>query len=481
MLPDEERAKRWNRQLPQSPDAERGLLCCFINRPSLIDDYGDMPVETFCNPVHRTIFETLRGINAQNIGVDLITLTQRLEDKGLLDQVGGAAGVTDISIFTPSASLHRDYAGILREKWVRRRMLSMAEVVETAARSEDDSGDIEQLVAICEESALKLRAETESKTQDSVQHCEKATIAALDHIEMIYQKRGKVIGLATGFVDVDRMTGGLQGPRLYVIGGLPGSGKTAAALQIAEHVALDQDSPVLTFTQEMGSMELMVRALCRRSGIDLQRVRDGFLGKTDLKNLLASTEQLSKSRLFLDETPGLTTAQFRARCRTHAIKNKIKLIVVDYLQLMRGVSKSAKDNRQQEIAEISGTLKAVAKELHLPVIVLAQLKRDAEDRKGPPKLADLRESGAIGQDADFVGLLHALDDKKKTAKSGKNSADLDDDEDDAPEPEFNTIFNVVKQRQGPVGEIKLRFVKKYTRFEDVTKALYSNNEEARQH
>lgn len=479
---DDERRARWNKQLPQSQDAEKGMLCCCLLNPALLDAYGDFPVEIFCHPSHREIFETMREINAQNIGLDLITLTQRLDDKGRLAAVGGAAEITQLSYFTPSASLHHDYAAILREKWVRRRMLAMAQKIEAEAYGEDGSGDIELIVARVEEAAMKLRGETETRKEDPVQHCGPAVMAALDHLEAAYAKRGGIMGLSTGLHDVDRMTDGLQGPRLYVFGGLPGSGKTALALQIAEDVAIEQQKEVLFFTQEMSGDELMIRTLCRRAEIDLQRVRDGFMGRNDIPKLSRIAAEVTGGKMFIDETAGLTTAQFRARCRAHKLKHGTKLIVVDYLQLMHGVSKAARDNRQQEIAEISGTLKAVAKELKIPVIVLAQLKRDAEDRKGPPKLADLRESGAIGQDADFVGLLHSLEDKKKPAK-GVNAAkvDSDDDGDEDEAPKFNTMLNVVKQRQGPVGEVKLRFVKQYTRFENITAKTYSNNPEERQH
>jgi len=482
-LVDSERRERWNRQLPQSGDAEKGMLGSYLRSPALLDTYGDMPVEAFCHPVHREICEVMRETHPLNIGLDQITLSQRLEDKGRLDAVGGPVAIAELFLFVPTGGNHRYYADIIREKWVRRRMIAMAEKIAAEAYSEEGAGEIELLVARVEETAMKLRGETESQKAEPVQHCQSAVDGALDHLEAAYAKRGGIMGLSTGITDLDRMTDGLMGPRLYVLGGLPGSGKTSLALQIAEHVAVEQAKETLIFTQEMGKVELMARTLCRRAEIDLQRLRDGFMGKHDISNIIRKADEMMKSKLFLDETPGLTTAQFRARCRAHKIKHGTKLVVVDYLQLMHGVSKAARDNRQQEIAEISGTLKAVAKELNIPVIVLAQLKRDAEDRKGPPKLADLRESGAIGQDADFVGLLHAIEEKKKgkTGKAAKADSSLDDDDEGGDDtPNHNTILNVVKQRQGPVGEIKLQFTKKYTRFENVTTKLYSGNSEERQ-
>lgn len=468
MALEEERKPRWNRQLPQSSDAEKGLLSSFMLSAQLLDTYGDLPEEAFCHPAHRQIYEIMREINAKNFGVDLITLTQALDDKGLLDGVGGAQALTEIFTFVPTASNHPYYAQILREKWVRRRMLAMAEHISAQAFSEAEGHEVEMLVACCEEAALKLRSDTDARRQDPVQHCGPAVMAAADHMEAAFKKRGGIMGIPTGLEDLDRSTDGLQGPRLYVFGGLPGSGKTSLALQIAEHVAMEAGKETLIFTQEMSSVELMVRTLCRRANIDLQRTRDGFMGAHDIPNVCRQAAEVTKSKLFLDETAALTTSQFRARARAHKMRHDTKLIVVDYLQLMKGVSKAARDNRQQEIAEISGTLKAVAKELNIPVIVLAQLKRDAEDRKGPPKLADLRESGAIGQDADFVGLLHPLEEKKKS------------DEDDEPEPDHNTTLNIVKQRHGGIGPIPLRFIKQYTRFESCTTKLYSNNPNERQ-
>lgn len=449
-------------QMPQALDAEKGLLGSILLGSLLRDELLQKPDDIFWHPAHREVFVTIREMVAANKPVDLISVTQELEDRGRLQTVGGAAGITELFTFVPTAANASYYAQILWEKWVLRLMRQIS--ADVFDLSTDQEANVEAQLGRVEELLLNLRKRTENNRKDPVQPCHQAVMDALDQLELVYEKRGKTVGLATGIFDLDRMTSGLQGPRMYVFGGLPGAGKTALALQIAEHVSLDLNVPTLCFTQEMSSMELMVRALCRRSEIDLQRVRDGFMGRHDISNLVQQADRLSKSRLFLDETPGLTTAQFRARARAAKLRYGIGLIVIDYLQLMVGVSKAAKDNRQQEITEISGTIKAVCKELNIPIIVLAQLKRDAEHRKSAPKLADLRESGSIGQDADLVGLLQS---------------DAADDEQEMNDGDDVTL-HIVKQRQGPIGPIKLRFIKKYTRFENVTEKFVSNNQEKRQ-
>lgn len=465
-------------RLPWAEDAERGFISSMLQRPSLIDDHEDFPLESIHHPPRRMVLEVMREMSALNMPVDQVTLTQRLEDKGLLQEIGGAAEVTDLFLFVPTPSNVKHYSEIVREKWVRRQMLVMAKEISDLAYEEVD--EVETLVARCEESALSLRTATEKKGRDTVRQCQEATMAALDHVEVMYKHRGRLLGLGTGLADLDRMTGGLQGPNMYVIGGLPASGKTSLAMQIAEHVVVEEGKPVLVFTQEMSSEQLMVRMMCGRARVNLQRVRDGFLAKTDVPNLVREADLMVKSKLFLDETPAMTTAQLRSRARAALVRNKIKLIVIDYLQLMKGVTKSARDNRQQEIAEISGCIKAVAKELNIPVVVLAQIKREAEERRGAPKLSDLRESAAIGQDADFVGLLWCPEFKPKKATPKKKDV-VAEEEDEDDEPQHNTELCVVKHRNGPVGEIKLNFEKEYTRFKGLTKALYSNNPENRQH
>ncbi len=454
-----------------SEAAERGFLAGFLLEPKFLDEYGDFPPETLYSRVNAMLLEVMRDMAAKNEPLNLVSFTVRLEKIGILNEVGGAAAISELYAFVPTGSNHAYYAGIIRENWVRRRIVGLSRLLHDIAYQAEN--DTENLLSQCEAAVIGLRGETEAKKGDSIQQCGPALIAALDHLDVVYKSRGGVIGLPTGIIDWDRMTGGMMGGDMITIAGRPSHGKSALGMQVAEHNAIDLKNPTLVFSCEMPNLQLMLRSLCSRANINLQRVRDGFMGKNEMLRISSKAGQISGCPLYLDDTAGLSTAQFRSRARQAKVRHGIKLIVVDYLQIMQGSSKRAKENRQQEIAEISGTIKQVAKELNIPIIVLAQLNRDAEDY-AQPKLSHLRESGSIEQDSDQVALIHRLD-KAKAKKPAKNQ---DEDED---ERDHNSLLLLEKQRNGPTGPIKLKFIKEHARFENVTKDLYSNNEERRQH
>jgi len=259
----------------------------------------------------------------------------------------------------------------------------------------------------------------------------------------------------TGFTDFDKMTTGLHEGEMVVIAARPSVGKTSLAMNIAEHVAMDVGKAVAVFSLEMSSQQLVQRILCSRAKVDLQRVRNGFLSERDFPNLTAAASQVAAAKMFIDDTPGLTVTELRAKARRMKSQHDIQLIVIDYLQLLRSMSRRAQDNRQLEISEISSGIKALAKELNLPIIVIAQLNRQPDTRAkegGRPRLSDLRESGSIEQDADLVGLLvrpdyYETDDEAKQERAGE--AEL----------------IIAKQRNGPTGDVPLTFLKQYTRFE----------------
>ena len=279
-------------------------------------------------------------------------------------------------------------------------------------------------------------------------------MAQIEAIEALYERRGTVSGLSTGLSGLDRKTGGLLPGRMYVIAARPSMGKTALAMNIAEHVALELRLPVGIFSLEMGTGELVQRLLCSRARVNLGKVRDGFLSDRDFPNLTAAAGKLAEARFHFDDASGLSINALRAKARRWKQRHDIRLLVIDYLQLMCSTTRRGKENRQLEISEISGGIKALAKELKIPVIVLAQLNRNPEGRKGgKPMLSDLRESGSIEADADMVGLLirseyYAQDEEEKEACRGE------------------AVLDIAKQRSGPTGEVKLTFLKEYTRFED---------------
>ena len=278
-------------------------------------------------------------------------------------------------------------------------------------------------------------------------------MGALESIEKLWERRGGITGISTGFVELDRMTNGMHEAEMIVIAARPSMGKTALAMNIAEHVAINGKLPVAVFSLEMSSQQLVQRLLCSRARVNLQKVREGFLAERDFPSLTAAASKLAEAQIFIDDSASLSILELRAKARRLKAQKDIKLIVVDYLQLLRSTTRRAMDNRQLEISEISAGLKGLAKELKVPVLVLAQLNRQPEARTGgKPRLSDLRESGSIEQDADLVGLLvrpeiYEEDEEARAEKAGEAE------------------FIIAKQRNGPVGEIPLTFLKEFTRFE----------------
>jgi replicative DNA helicase len=282
---------------------------------------------------------------------------------------------------------------------------------------------------------------------------------AIGTIENLFTRQGVLGGIGTGFQDFDKMTDGLHGGEMIVIAARPSMGKTSLAMNIAEHIVVHQKLPVGVFSLEMTAESLMLRMLCSNARVNLRNIREGFMPESDFPKLTSSAGRLSNAPLFIDDTPALSILQMRARARRMSQQHGIKLFVVDYLQLLHSTSRRSQDNRQQEISEISSGIKALAKELKVPVIVLSQLNRELEkDKSRKPRLSDLRESGAIEQDADLVGLLY------------KPSAG--DDDEGAPPEEMDGIpvnLLIAKQRNGPTGDVNLTFLKSYTRFESAAK------------
>jgi replicative DNA helicase len=300
----------------------------------------------------------------------------------------------------------------------------------------------------------KIFAVGEDRFKDHTLSMKDQVMEAIESIEKLYERRGGITGISTGFVEFDRITNGLHPAEMIVIAARPSMGKTALAMNIAEHVAVHEKLPVAVFSLEMSAQQLVQRLLCSRARVNLQKVRDGFLAERDFPSLTAAASRLAEAKIFIDDTAGLTILELRAKARRLKAKEDIQLIVVDYLQLLRSMTRRAQDNRQLEISEISAGIKGLAKELKVPIIVLAQLNRQPEARTGgKPRLSDLRESGSIEQDADLVGLL-------------VRPELYEDDEETRAEKEGEAELIIAKQRNGPVGEIRLTFLKEFTRFED---------------
>ena len=443
-----------HRTLPHSLEAEKGLLSSMLLAPTEVIGNCVEQIEAsfFYLPAHQTVFQLLVDRWNASQPADVITLTQALRDHGQLDAVGGPAFVTELFTYVPTAANASYYLDIVREKNVLRRIITVC--TESAARSYEETGDASELLDAVEARVLEIG---QARNTKKIPLMKDQVMAAIESIEKIYENRGAISGLATGFSALDRMTSGLHGAEMIVIAARPSMGKTALAMNMAEHAAIVGKHPVAVFSLEMSSQQLVQRLLCSRARVNLQKVRDGFLSERDFPNLTTAASKLAESQIFIDDTAGLSILELRAKARRLHQMYGIKLIVIDYLQLLRSPSKRGQENRQIEIAEISSGVKGLAKELNIPIVVLAQLNRNPESRsgdaKGRPRLSDLRESGSIEQDADVVGLLvreeyYADSDEEKEESKGK------------------ATLIIAKQRNGPTGDVPLTFLKEYTRFED---------------
>jgi replicative DNA helicase len=453
-----------HRLLPQAPDAERGVLSSFLLAPREIGGLcaeKQIKAEHFHLPAHAQIYATLLELWDGNKAVDFITLTQLLRDRSQLDQVGGAAAITELFTFLPTAANAAYYIEILQEKFTLREIIKVC--TEYAARSYDEQDDVPNLLDDVE---AKITAIAQDRFKEKTANMKDQVMQAIHAIEELYERRGAITGLPTGFAELDKMLDGLHRAEMIIIAARPSMGKTALAMNIAEHIALEEKKPVAVFSLEMSTSQLVQRLLCSRARVNLGSVRNGFLSERDFPALTAAASKLAESKIFIDDTPGLSILELRAKSRRLKSQHDIQAIFIDYLQLLRSTSRRAQDNRQLEIAEISSGLKSLSKELNIPIVVLAQLNRNPEQRsgdsKGRPRLSDLRESGSIEQDADVVGLL-------------VREEYYAENEEDKKESEGKATLIIAKQRNGPVGDVPLTFLKEFTRFENRAREVESDN------
>jgi replicative DNA helicase len=444
-----------HRLFPQSPDAERGVLSSFLLAPREIGAMcGERKITPghFHLPAHTVIYECLMEMWDKGKAIDIITVTQQLRDRKQLDQAGGAALITELFTLLPTAANAAHYVEIVVEKHTLRQIINAC--TEYAFKCYEEQDDVSGLLNDVE---ARVFAIAQERFQEKASNMKDQVMQAIHAIEELYDRRGAITGLPTGFAELDKMMDGLHRQEMIVIAARPSMGKTALAMNIAEHVALEAKLPVAVFSLEMSTSQLVQRLLCSRARVNLGSVRNGFLSERDFPALTAAASKLAESKIFIDDTPGLSILELRAKCRRLKSQHDIQAVFIDYLQLLRSTSRRAQDNRQLEIAEISSGIKGLAKELNIPIVVLAQLNRNPEARsgesKGRPRLSDLRESGSIEQDADVVGLLvreeyYADSDEEKEASAGKATLIL------------------AKQRNGPVGDVPLTFLKEYTRFEN---------------
>jgi replicative DNA helicase len=443
---------------PHSPDMEMGVLGCILLSPNdsigeCIEKLKDDGKDAFYDLRHQTIYETLSIMFNARLPIDLITVQQHLKDRQLLEQVGGIAYLSQLQDAVPSAANLAYYLEKVQEKYLLRKMIQTCSGV--IGRIYDYEGEVESLLDEVEKEVLRVN---ESQTRTNMVPMKTLVNDAIQKIENYFGRNGELGGLATGFTEFDKMTDGLHGKEMIVIAARPSMGKTSLAMNIAEHVAIELKLPVGVFSLEMGADSLVMRMMCSLARVNLRNIRDGFMSEADFPKLMTAAGKLSGSKLFIDDTPGLSIMQLRARARRMHQQQGIKLFVIDYLQLLNSTAARAKESRQQEIADISSGIKALAKELDVPIIVLAQLNREIEkDKNRKPRMSDLRESGSIEQDADLIGLLHKPDADEEDGAATVESDGLP----------VNLV--IAKQRNGPTGDVNLTFLKPYTRFENGAK------------
>ncbi len=443
-----------HRTPPHSVEAEQGVLGSMLISPreTISECVEKINEEYFYVPAHQTIYNVLVDLWNAGQAIDLITFTQVLRDRNLLDAVGGAAFVTTLFTFVPTAANVQYYLDIVRDKHILREIIAVA--TESVRRAYEEQDEVNNVL---DEVEQRIFAVGEDRFKGQMLSMKEQVMSTLESIEKLFENKGAITGVSTGFRDLDRLTSGLHSSEMIVIAARPSMGKTALAMNIAEHAAIQLKLPVAIFSLEMSAQQLVQRMLCSRSRVNLAKTRDGFLAEADFPKLTNAASKLAEAKIFIDDSASLSILELRAKARRLKAQQDVQLIIVDYLQLLRSTSRRAQDNRQLEISEISAGLKGLAKELKIPIIVVAQLNRNPEIRtgsgKGVPRLADLRESGSIEQDADLVGLLvreeyYADSDEERTELEGK--AEL----------------IIAKQRNGPIGQVKLTFLKDFTRFED---------------
>lgn len=441
------------RSLPSSEDGEKGVLCSLLLSPREVADICVLSLrsEAFYIPAHRTIYSLILEFGDKSKPIDFVSLKQALKDRNQLEEIGGPEYLSALYSFVPTAANAAYYIQIVREKYVLRRLILAFNNLSNQCY--DAQEDIEPLLDDAEKEIFAITGE---HVNTEIVATKDLVMATIEQIEKLYENRGSLTGIPTGFGDLDKMTLGLHPAEMIVIAARPSMGKTALAMNIAEHVAMNVGKAVAIFSLEMSSQQLVQRLLCSRAQVDLQRVRDGFLSERDFPKLTSAAAKLAAAKMFIDDTPGLSIMELRAKARRMKSQYDIELIVIDYLQLLRSTTRRAQDNRQLEIAEISGGIKALAKELNLPIVVVAQLNRQPDSRAkegGRPRLSDLRESGSIEQDADVVGLL-------------VRPEYYETDEDARQEKAGEAELIIAKQRNGPTGDVQLVFRKEYTRFEN---------------
>ena len=432
---------------PQNLEAEMAVLgSMLIDEDAITAAIEFLDKKSFYQDSHQKVFEAIFDLFNANKAVDLITLTNELKRRGILDEIGGPSFLIALVNSVPTAANINHYVNIVKEKNILRALINNSTRIITMCY--ETEGKIDEVVDDAEKLIFEI---SERKVTGGYLHLKEIIKDSIETIDRLYQNKTHITGVSTGYADFDSKTAGLQKSDLVIIAGRPSMGKSAFALGIADHAGVVGKIPTAIFSLEMSKEQLVQRMLCAHAKVDAQKVRTGYLAASDWPRLTAAAGKLSEAPIFIDDTPGISVMELRAKARRLKAQQNIQLIILDYLQLMRGSSNI--ESRQQEISEISRSLKSLARELNVPLIAISQLSRAVEARTDHrPQLSDLRESGAIEQDADLVVLILREEYYNATADN-QGFAEI----------------NIAKQRNGPVGALKLTFIKEYTRFENIAR------------
>lgn len=440
------------RAMPHALGPEKSILSSMLQNPlehisTAIEE--KLTKQHFYLPAHGIVFELLLEFFEKGVEVELVSLVQKLIDKGLLESVGGPAALTELYSYAPNSGHFIAHLNFVKDKFTLRSIINSCN--EAIANAFDNPEDVPQLLDSVETAVLAIRENSEVNRAVTIQSAVKEV---MEYFAALCSQEKKSQGFMTGYEVLDRMCGGLKPGEMFIIAARPSMGKTSFMMNIVEHICLDQNKPAMVFSCEMTTFQIVQRLVFSRARYKLSDLSKGLLPqKKDLLSIKRASEEIANAKLFIDDTPGITINDLRAKARRKKRDEDIQLIAVDYLQLMRSLSKQAANSREREIAEISSGLKGLAKELGIPVIVLAQLNRGPEGRSGgTPRMSDLRESGSIEQDADMVGLLY-------------RSAYYAENEEERKEEEGRAILNLAKNRNGETGEVPLTFIAPLMRFE----------------
>jgi replicative DNA helicase len=428
---------------PQNIEAEQAVLGAIFLEPSSLTLASEILIpEDFYRAAHQKIFNVMLKLNDEGKAVDLITVTEELAATKLLEDTGGVSYLSELAASVPTAANIEYYARIIEEKSLLRRLIRTATDIAQDGYTRED--EVETVLSEAEKNILAV---AQRKNAGAFHNIKDVLVRTYDNIESMHARVGEITGIATGFTELDKMTAGFQRNDLIIVGARPSVGKTAFALNISQNVATKTGENVAIFSLEMGAEQLVMRMLCAEGNIDAQRLRTGSLTDEDWGKLTMAMGSLSNAGIFIDDTPGVRVNDIRAKCRRLKQEHGLGMILIDYLQLILGSGRSG-ENRQQEVSEISRSLKQLARELQVPIIALSQLSRGVEQRQDKrPMMSDIRESGSIEQDADIVAFLYR-DDYYDKESENKNIIEI----------------IIAKQRNGPTGTVSLAFVKEYNKF-----------------